>query len=103
LFSQPYQLPKQRQAVEIDPAIYDAYIGQYELEPGWIMNVTKENNRIFTQWIGQKPVELFPESSTKFFTKLIDSQRTFIIDEAGQAAQVILHQGGRDRVANRID
>jgi hypothetical protein len=49
LFSQPYQLPKQRQAVEIDPAIYDAYIGQYELEPGWIMNVTKENNRIFTQ------------------------------------------------------
>jgi hypothetical protein len=42
-------LPKQRQAVEIDPAIYDAYIGQYELEPGWIMNVTKENNRIFTQ------------------------------------------------------
>lgn len=37
LFGQPYQLPKQRQAIELDAAIYDAYVGQYELEPGWVM------------------------------------------------------------------
>ena len=102
LFGQPYELPKQRQAIELDPAIYDAYVGQYELEPGWIMNVTKEANCIFTQWVGQKRVELFPESSTKFFTKLIDSQRTFVVDETGKATQVIVHQGGRNRVANRV-
>ena len=48
LFAEPYNLPKQRQAVEIAPAIYDAYVGQYELEPEWIMNITKEDNRLFT-------------------------------------------------------
>ncbi|BDA74020.1 hypothetical protein CAL7716_081860 [Calothrix sp. PCC 7716] len=66
------------------------------------MIVTTEDNRIFTQWAGQKRVELYPESSTKFFTKLIDSQRTFLISDAGKATQVIVHQSGRDRVANRI-
>lgn len=67
------------------------------------MTVTTEANRIFTQWSGQNRVELFPESSTKFFTKLIDSQRTFVVDETGKATQVTVHQGGRDRVANRVD
>ncbi|MDM9381378.1 serine hydrolase [Chlorogloeopsis sp. ULAP01] len=102
LFGEPYELPKQRQAIALDTAIYDAYVGRYELEPGWVMIVTKECDRIFAQWIGQERVELFPESSTKFFMKLIDAQRTFVVDETGKASHVILHQGGRERVAIRV-
>jgi CubicO group peptidase (beta-lactamase class C family) len=103
LFGEPYKLPKQRQAIALDPAIYDAYVGQYELEPGWVMSVTKESDRIFMQWTGQERVEMFPESSTKFFVKVIDAQRTFVVDETGKASHVILHQGGRDRVATRVN
>lgn len=103
LFGEPYELPKQRQAIALDPAIYDAYVGQYELEPGWVMTVTKESDRIFMQWTGQGRVEMFPESSTKFFVKVIDAQRTFVLDETGKASHVILHQGGRDRVATRVN
>lgn len=103
LFGEPYELPKQRQAIALDPAIYDAYVGQYELEPGWVMTVTKESSRIFMQWTGQGRVEMFPESSTKFFVKVIDAQRTFVVDETGKASHVILHQGGRDRVATRVN
>lgn len=103
LFGEPYELPKQRQAIALDPAIYDAYVGQYELEPGWVMTVTKESSRIFMQWTGQERVEMFPESSTKFFVKVIDAQRTFVVDETGKASHVILHQGGRDRVATRVN
>ncbi|MBF2004367.1 MAG: serine hydrolase [Chlorogloeopsis fritschii C42_A2020_084] len=102
LFDEPYQLPKKRQAIALDPAIYDAYVGQYELEPGWVMIVTKECDRIFAQSAGQERVELFPESSTKFFMKVIDAQCTFVVDETGKASHVILHQGGRERVATRM-
>ncbi|WP_315789918.1 serine hydrolase [Fischerella sp. JS2] len=103
LFNQPYELPMQRQVIELDPAIYDAYVGQYELEPGWVMIVTKKSDRIFTQWAGQERVEMFPESSTKFFLKAMDAQRTFVVDETGKASYVILHQGGRDRIATRVN
>jgi CubicO group peptidase (beta-lactamase class C family) len=104
LFDRPYNVPKQRHAIELDATIYDAYVGQYELESGWAMTVTTEANRIFTQWSGQNRVELFPESSTKFFMKLMDSQCTFLVDETGKATQVIInHQAGRDRVAKRVD
>jgi CubicO group peptidase (beta-lactamase class C family) len=102
LFGEPYAAPKQRQAIELDSALYDTYVGQYELEPGWVMSVTKEANRIFTQWIGQNRVELFAESPTQFFAKVTDAPCTFVVNEAGKASHVILHQGGRDRVANRI-
>jgi Domain of unknown function (DUF3471) len=102
LFSQPYSVPKQRQTIELDAAIYDSYVGQYELEPGWVMTVTREGNQLFTQWSGLGRAELFPESSTKFFMKLVDSQRTFLVDEMGEATQVIVHNGGRDRVAKRV-
>lgn len=98
-----YDKPKQRQAIELDPAIYDVYVGQYELEPGWVMTVTKESSRIFMQWTGQERVEIFPESSTKFFAKVINAQRTFVVDETGRASYVILHQGGRDRIATRVN
>jgi CubicO group peptidase (beta-lactamase class C family) len=103
LFGEPYELPKQRQAIKLDPAIYDAYVGQYELEPGWVMTVTKESSSIFMQCTGQGRVEMFPESPTKFFVKVIDAQRTFVVDETGKASHVILHQGRRDRVATRMN
>ncbi|NMG06846.1 hypothetical protein DP117_08135 [Brasilonema sp. UFV-L1] len=64
---------------------------------GLVLTVTKESNHIFTQWAGQERVEMFPESSTKFFLKVINAQRTFVVDETGRASRVILHQGGLDR------
>ena len=67
------------------------------------MSVTKEADRIFTQWIGQDRVELFPESPTQFFAKVTEAPCTFVVDETGKASHVILHQAGRDHVANRVN
>ncbi|GAA6621677.1 serine hydrolase [Scytonema sp. NUACC26] len=97
LFGKPYDLPKQRQEIELDPTIYDTYVGRYELESGLVITITKESNRILTQWAEEERVEMFPESPTKFFLKTINAQRTFIVDETGRASRVILHQGGLDR------
>ena len=42
------------EAVKVDPKIYDAYIGQYELAPGFILTITKEDDRLFAQATGQE-------------------------------------------------
>lgn len=93
---------KKRVAITVDPKIYDAYVGKYELDPSFIITITKEENRIIAQGTGQKKHEIFPESKTKFFFKKIEAQISFIKDEDGKVIKLILHQGGKDREARRI-
>ncbi|MGL5793543.1 MAG: serine hydrolase, partial [Waterburya sp.] len=92
LFGESYELPKKREAINIDPAVYEVYVGQYKFDPSTslsisvdeiILTVTTESQRLFTQFTGQKIVEIFPQSSTEFFPKVVDAQLTFVTDEQG--------------------
>jgi len=87
--------------VAIDPKILDNYVGSYELAPNFILTVTREGDRLFTQATGQGKVEVFPESDHDFFLKVIDAQITFETDSQGKATGLVLHQGG-DHPARRI-
>jgi hypothetical protein len=89
-------------AVTVDPAIYRAYAGEYELAPGFILTVTVEGDRLMTQATGQSKVEVFPSSPTEFFLKVTDAQITFVKDASGNVTQLVLHQGGRDVPAKKI-
>ena len=90
-----------REIVKIDPAIYEAYVGEYELAPGFILTVMREGERLMTQATGQAKVEVFPSSETEFFLKVADARITFIKGPSGVVDQLILHQGGKDRPAKR--
>jgi hypothetical protein len=94
--------PKEREVAKVDPAIYDAYVGEYELVPGFVLTVTRDGDKLLTQATGQQRLEIFPESETEFFLKVVDAQLTFVKDADGKVNQVILHQGGRNMPAKRI-
>ncbi len=96
-------LPTERKAMTLDPAIYDRYVGRYELAPGFVLAVTREGDQLMTQATGQDKVEIFPESETRFFLKVVDAQIDFEKDAAGRATGLVLHQGGQDLKAKRID
>jgi hypothetical protein len=66
-------IPAERQEAEIDPAVLDRYPGRYELLPGFWIDVTREGDRLFAQATGQPKFELFPESETRFFLKVVDA------------------------------
>jgi CubicO group peptidase (beta-lactamase class C family) len=102
LFGQPYQVPVVRTVAKVDPKAYDAYVGQYQLAPTFILTVTREGDRLMTQATGQGKLEVFPESDTKFFLKVVDAQITFVKDDSGRVTHLILHQGGRDQKATRM-
>lgn len=95
-------LPAQREEVSVDSAVYDAYIGDYELSPGFIITVLKRDGRLFSQATGQQEVELFPESETRFFLKVVDAQVEFVKDPAGRVTGLVLDQGGRKMPAKKI-
>jgi CubicO group peptidase (beta-lactamase class C family) len=101
VFGEKYEIPRERVAIKIDPKILDAYVGQYELRPDLIVTITREGDSLMTQLTGQPKIELFPESETKFFLKVVDAQVSFVKDDKGAVTHLILHQGG-DQKAKKI-
>ncbi len=102
VFGEPYELPRERVAVKLDPKILDAYVGQYELAPNLLLTIIREGDRLLVRVGGQPPIELFPESETRFFLRVVDAEITFVKNERGEITHLVLHQGGQDHLARRI-
>jgi beta-lactamase regulating signal transducer with metallopeptidase domain len=94
---------KPRTEVQIDPKILDNYIGYYQLKPRMIFTITRQGDQLFTQLTGQPPVQVYPESTQKFFAKVVHAQISFVIDPQGRATELVLHQAGREQSAKRVD
>ena len=105
IFSEAYDLPRQRRPIELafNSTVYDAYVGEYELEPGLVATVTTQSKRFFIQVTGQKQVEIFPESLSEFFVKVADVRITFILDGMDKAKRLIIRRNGIYTVATRVD
>jgi len=103
LFGKRYELPKKHVIVKVDPQIYDQYVGKYKLREKFFITVTKENDKLITQATEQGKIEIFPESETVFFNIGIDAQISFVKDDSGKVTKLILHQGGVESVAEKVD
>ena len=103
LSAQQLQSPATRVHASIDPATFDRYVGRYQLAPAAVITMTRDGGRFFTQLTGQPVLEVFPESATTFFLKVVDAQLTFEVEGQGRATAVVLRQNGRDQRAPRIE
>lgn len=94
--------PKERKAIDVDRKVLENYVGRYELAPNFVLTVTLEDGRLFAQATDQEKAELFAESTTQFFYKIVDAQITFKPDASGRATDLTLHQMGREFPAKRL-
>ncbi len=92
-----------RTAIAIDPSRFDRYVGTYALNPQFVFRMTRDGDRFFTQLTGQPKVEVFPETDNSYFAKVVNAQVTFVADANGQVTGLVLHQGGREFPAPRVD
>jgi CubicO group peptidase (beta-lactamase class C family) len=101
-YAWPNFLPEERVIAQVDPKIYDTYVGQYEFG-GMILTVSSEDGRLFGQPTGQSKEELYPESETKFFLSVPgDPHVSFVKDDDGRVIELILHQRGNQIKGKRI-
>ena len=77
-------------------------MGDFELQPGFLISFTREGNRLFAQATGQDKFEVFAENETRFFLKVVDAQIDFVRDDNGKYSSIILHQGGQNLEGKRI-
>lgn len=88
--------------VVVPASILETYVGAYELAPNFILTVTKEGDKLITQATGQQKIEIFAESETKFYPKVMQAQIEFVKDDTGKISKLILNQGGRKMEAKKI-
>jgi len=89
-------------AVTVDAKTFDAYVGEYELAPNFILRVFRDGDKFMTQATGQNQIEIFPESDTIFSPRTFPAKLTFMKDAEGKVTSVRLNQGGREIVGKKI-
>ncbi|RKF03501.1 CubicO group peptidase (beta-lactamase class C family) [Tenacibaculum lutimaris] len=90
------EAPKERKEISVAPEVLKGYEGKYELQPGFIITVTSKGNQLFAQATGQSQFELFAETQTKFFLKVVEASIEFHGNENGIITALTLYQGGRE-------
>jgi CubicO group peptidase (beta-lactamase class C family) len=93
-----------RTAVTLPPKQLAGLVGVYRFgtSPA-TLTVTQDGGRLLAQLTGQSAFEIFPQSPTEFFWRVVDAQATFERGADGRATAVTLHQLGRDQTAVRTD
>ena len=98
----PYEIPGQRTAVTVDPALYEKYVGSYRVNPNLTFSVTAEGGHLFVQPTDQPRIEIFPESETNYFVKEVDLQLHFQVGSDGLVTGVTVLEGNQEIPAQKI-
>jgi CubicO group peptidase (beta-lactamase class C family) len=89
------QAPKEKELITVSADILRSYEGVFEIQPGFDLTITSLKNQLFAQATGQQKFELFAESNTKFFLKVVEASVVFHENEKGEINALTLNQGGR--------
>ncbi len=85
----------------VDPGVFAAYAGEYQIAPGAVLTVTKEGDRLFVQMTGQPKFEIFPRSETEYFLTAVNASVVFKKAPAGTVGGLTLKQAGREMEAKK--
>ena len=88
-------------AKPVSSAALAAIVGRYDYRNA-ILVVTQEGGRVFAQLGGQPRFEIYPQSETEFFWKVVDAQVTFVKDATGKVVSATHHQSGMTIHAPRL-
>ena len=102
LLNAAYKLPKLRREVQVDPAVLATYAGRYEISPTFVLTVRPDGKRLFIQATDQPEFEVYAESDTEFFYRVVDAQVSFARSESGVAPSLTLHQNGEHMPGKRL-
>jgi CubicO group peptidase (beta-lactamase class C family) len=85
-----YPRPREKTVASIDPSVYHAYVGPYEMRPGHVVSVTVAAGKLVLTDGGQT-IELLPESATKFFELVEESEIEFIKGPDGTVTGALIN------------
>ncbi len=98
----PHFQPVERPLYRLDAAVYQRYVGLYEISPDYILDVKYEDYYLLIQPTGQAQTKFYAESETVFFSVDPFIRLQFRHDEKGNVTHLVLWQQDFEQVARKI-
>lgn len=95
-FGEKVVLQSERKEVPVSKDVLAKYVGQYQLAPTFQIAITLEEDKLMAQATNQSKQQIFPESPTRFFYKIVDAQIEFNTDAQDKVTSLTLFQNGRE-------
>jgi CubicO group peptidase (beta-lactamase class C family) len=102
LYNKPYELPKERIAVELPATMLQQYAGEYEINPNMHVVITVKDGALSAIPTNQSEKLLHAEKEDFFFEKEEDIQVEFTRNANKEVDGFILHQGGGQMKCKKI-
>jgi serine-type D-Ala-D-Ala carboxypeptidase/endopeptidase len=102
LLDDKYALKVLKKKFTVSETVLKEYVGTYEISPAFSIVVTYETNGLAIQATGQQKINIYPESETKFYLKVVDAQIEFAKNPSGAVEKLTLYQNGAAMDGKRV-
>ncbi|MCW5516642.1 serine hydrolase domain-containing protein [Muriicola sp. Z0-33] len=92
----------QAESISVAADILDSYVGDFELQPGFIIGVILKEGELIAQATGQPEVALAPISETEFDVVGVEAKLEFIPNGGDKVKAIKLYQNGQIMEAPRL-
>ncbi|CAD5271055.1 MULTISPECIES: serine hydrolase [unclassified Imperialibacter] len=90
-------------AVQVPESVLEQYVGVYELQPGFMITITREGEQLYGQPTAEERFEIYAENDTVFFQPEVRAKISFQVVDNGMVESLTLFQGGGGGVARKIE
>lgn len=103
VYEWPHFQPEVKTLYRLDASIYPQYVGKYEVNPDYILDVAHEDYYLVITPTGQVPTKFYAQGLTVFFSTDPYILIRFAKDSAGKVTGLVLNQRGQSTEAKKIE
>jgi CubicO group peptidase (beta-lactamase class C family) len=102
IYDWPDYKPEEKPLYRLDPSIYAQYVGRYQVDSNYFLDVTYEDYYLIVHPTGQSPTRFYVETQTIFFSVDPFIRIKFNFDESGKVTGLVLWQEDYEVRATKI-
>jgi len=99
----PHFQAEEKTIYRLEPSVYAQYVGKYEINPEYVLDVAHEDYYLVITPTGQAPTQFFAQGLSVFFSTDPYIVIRFEKDEEGRVTGLILRQRSQSQKAKRIE
>ena len=94
---------KERVAVELSEEVLERFVGNYRYAIGATLTIRRDGSKLLAKLTGQPEMEVFTESDSTLFWKIVNAQLKFSFDDDGNFVDATHQQSGRNIAVTKVD
>lgn len=103
VYGWPDYKPEEKPLYRLDPSIYAQYVGRYQVNDDYFLDVTHEDYYLVIHPTGQSPTKFYVETQTIFFSMDPFIRIKFNFDESGKVIGLVLWQEDYEVRATKVN